>query len=83
MDAQVHEAVGCPRCRETGYRGRVGLFEVMVVSEEIRSLIVARAPAMEIKKMAVSQGMRTLVEDGLNKVRGGETTLGEVARVTG
>jgi type IV pilus assembly protein PilB len=83
MEAQVHEAVGCPRCRDTGYRGRVGLFEVMVVTEEIRSLIVQRAPAMEIKKMAVSQGMRTLLDDGLDKVRGGETTLAEVARVTG
>ncbi|MDX6708390.1 MAG: type pilus assembly protein PilB [Solirubrobacteraceae bacterium] len=83
MDAQVHEAVGCPRCRGTGYRGRVGLFEVMVVTEEIRALIVQRSAAMEIKKMAVSQGMRTLVEDGLDKVRAGETTLAEVARVTG
>jgi len=83
LDVQVYEPGGCPRCRDTGYRGRIGLFEVMTVTEEIRSLIVARAPAGEIKRMAVSQGMRTLVEDGLAKVRAGETTLSEIARVTG
>jgi type IV pilus assembly protein PilB len=76
------EAVGCDDCRGTGYQGRIALFEVMTVSEEIGALVVARAPASEIRRMAVAQGMRTLVEDGLAKVRAGETTLAEVVRVT-
>ena len=80
---EIYEPVGCERCRSTGYRGRIGLFEVMSVSEEIRALIVARAPAGEIAAAAVAEGMTTLHDDGLQKVRGGETTLAEVARVTG
>lgn len=83
MKAEVYEPVGCPRCRNQGYRGRLGLFEVMSVSEEIRSLIVQRAPAGDIGRLAIAQGMRTLREDGLSKVRAGETSLAEVARVTG
>jgi type IV pilus assembly protein PilB len=55
----------------------------MSVSEEIRSLIVQRAPAGDIGRLAIAQGMRTLREDGLSKVRAGETSLAEVARVTG
>ena len=80
---EVFEAVGCPRCRQLGYRGRLGLFEVMPVSDEIRALIVQRAPAGEIARVAVAQGMRTLRDDGLAKVRAGDTSLAEVARVTG
>jgi type IV pilus assembly protein PilB len=83
MKAEVFEPVGCARCRSQGYRGRLGLFEVMTVSEEIRSLIVQRAPAGDIGRLAIAQGMRTLREDGLSKVRAGETSLAEVARVTG
>jgi type IV pilus assembly protein PilB len=82
-EVEVYEAVGCPRCRETGYRGRLGLYEVMTVTDEIRALIVARAPASELAAVAVSQGMRTLAEDGMDKVRAGETTIAEIARVTG
>ena len=80
---EVYEPGGCERCRSTGYRGRIGLFEVMGVSDEIRALVVARAPAGEIAATAISQGMRTLQEDGLEKVRAGHTSLAEVARVTG
>jgi type IV pilus assembly protein PilB len=79
----VYEPVGCSRCRGTGYRGRVGLYEVMLVTEEIRSLIVRQASAAEVTKVAVAQGMRTLREDGLLKARQGLTSLAEVARVTG
>ena len=82
-EVEVYEAVGCSRCRNTGYRGRVGLFEVMVVTDEIRSLIVARAPAHEIAELAVEQGMRQLRDDGFAKVRAGETTLAELGRVLG
>jgi type IV pilus assembly protein PilB len=79
----VFEPVGCSRCRGTGYKGRVGLFEVMLVSEEIRSLIVRRASSAEIEQVAIAQGMRTLREDGLLKARLGLTSLAEVGRVTG
>jgi type II secretory ATPase GspE/PulE/Tfp pilus assembly ATPase PilB-like protein len=81
-EVEAFEPAGCTRCRDTGYRGRVGLFEVMVISEEIRSLIITRASAGEIRRVAIEQGMRPLVEDGLDKVRAGETTLAEIARVT-
>ena len=80
---EIFEPVGCERCRSTGYRGRVGLFEVMGVSEGIRDLIVARAPAGEIAAAAIAEGMTTLAHDGMVKVRAGHTTLAEVARVTG
>ena len=79
----VHEPVGCERCRSTGYRGRVGLYEVMTVTEEIRALILERASAGAIEALAIEQGMRTLRDDGIAKVRSGETSLAEVARVTG
>jgi type IV pilus assembly protein PilB len=81
-EVEVFEPGGCTRCRDTGYRGRVGLFEVMAISEEIRSLIVRRATAGEIRRVAIEQGMRPLIDDGLDKVRAGETTLAEIARVT-
>jgi type IV pilus assembly protein PilB len=79
----VFEPQGCPRCRHTGYRGRIGLYEVMTMSDEIRALVVARAPAGEIARIAVAQGMRRLRDDGLEKVRAGDTSLAEVARVVG
>jgi len=82
-DVEVFEAVGCARCRESGYRGRLGLFEVMIVSDEIRALIVKREPAGVIAEVAIAQGMRTLLDDGLEKVRAGHTTLAEIQRVTG
>jgi type IV pilus assembly protein PilB len=81
-EVAIFESVGCIRCNDTGYQGRSGIYEVMTVTEEIRTLIVARATASEIGRMAVSQGMRTLHEAGLAKVRAGETSLAELARVT-
>jgi type IV pilus assembly protein PilB len=79
----IYEAVGCARCAGTGYRGRVGLFEVMVVSDEVRRLVLERAPASQIAAVAIQEGMRTLREDGLSKVAEGLTSLAEVTRVTG
>ncbi|MDP1850120.1 MAG: ATPase, T2SS/T4P/T4SS family [Solirubrobacteraceae bacterium] len=81
-EVEVFEAVGCPRCGDSGYRGRIGLFEVMTVTDRIRSLIVRHATATEMVQAAVEEGMRPLHEDGLAKVRAGETTLAEIARVT-
>jgi type IV pilus assembly protein PilB len=79
----VYEPVGCTRCGGTGYKGRVGLYEVMAVTEDIRELIIRRAAADEIAAAAVAGGMRRLREDGLDKVRAGVTSFAEIARVSG
>jgi type IV pilus assembly protein PilB len=76
------EAVGCASCGPTGYRGRIGLFEAMPISEEIRALALAREPAARIAETARTEGMRGLREDGLEHVRRGVTSLAEIARVT-
>jgi type IV pilus assembly protein PilB len=83
FDIEAYEPVGCVRCSGMGYRGRIGLFEVMKMSEEISSLALERAPADKIAAVAVRQGMRRLREDGLDKVKSGLTSMAEVARVTG
>ncbi len=82
-DIEAYEHVGCGRCGTSGYKGRIGLYEVMTVTEEIRKLAIARASADEISEVAVHAGMRRLREDGLEKVRLGRTSLTEVTRVTG
>jgi len=74
--------VGCRNCANTGFQGRMAVTEVMVVTEEIELLTLARAPASELRKVAISQGMTTLRQDGLLKVTAGDTTLDEVIRVT-
>jgi len=81
-DAAVFEAGGCIRCGFTGYHGRLGLYEIMPVTEEIRTLLLNRRGLDEIATAAVSAGMRTMRADGIEKVREGLTTLAEVARVT-
>jgi type IV pilus assembly protein PilB len=83
FDMEAYNAQGCPRCNYSGYKGRIGLYEVLSVSEEIRTLALARAPAPEIAEVAVRQGMRLLRDDGLEKVRLGMTSIAEVTRVTG
>jgi type IV pilus assembly protein PilB len=82
-DIEAYEAVGCSRCGHTGYKGRIGLYETMLVTDEIRSLVIERRPSDEIAAAAVRNGMRRLREDGLDKVRAGRTSIIEVARVTG
>ncbi|HEY1777940.1 MAG TPA: ATPase, T2SS/T4P/T4SS family [Solirubrobacteraceae bacterium] len=82
-EVEIFEAAGCSRCRHTGYRGRLGLYEVMDLTEEIASAIVSRATPHEIERIAVGQGMRTLRDDGFAKVRAGATTLVELGRVLG
>jgi type IV pilus assembly protein PilB len=77
------EAVGCARCGGTGYKGRVGLFEVMTVTPEMHQLIVDRASVNAMTELALSQGMRPLREDGMAKVRAGVTSFAEVTRVVG
>ena len=74
---------GCPECSETGYRGRKGLFELLVISEPIRELINMRAPSGVIRGRALELGMRTLREDGIRSVLDGVTTAEEVLKYTG
>ncbi len=83
FDVEAYEPVGCVRCGGMGYRGRIGLFEVMEMSEEIRSLTLQRASANQIAEVAVREGMRRLRSDGLEKVKSGLTSMAEVSRVTG
>jgi type IV pilus assembly protein PilB len=79
---EAYEPAGCGRCNHNGYRGRIGLFSVMPMSDEIKSMTVSRAAESEIAAVAREQGMLTLREDGLNKVRAGITSLEEIARVS-
>jgi type IV pilus assembly protein PilB len=83
LDLEAYEPVGCARCGGSGYKGRIGLYEVMWVSDTIRALAVAREPADEIARAAVHEGMMRLREDGLEKVRRGLTSIAEIARVSG
>jgi type IV pilus assembly protein PilB len=83
VDLEAYEPVGCSRCGGSGYKGRLGIYEVMVVSDEVRRLIVQRAPADDIAAHAVREGMRRLRDDGLEKVHAGRTSIAEVARVVG
>jgi type IV pilus assembly protein PilB len=78
---ELHRPTGCPACANTGYRGRIGLYEVMQMNEEIERLTVERASADAIRAAAAAQGMISLREDGLEKVRMGITSIEEVARV--
>ena len=80
--AEPLEAVGCSRCGGSGYRGRVGVYEVMTVSERIRALILERASVDAMVSVAVGEGMRRLREDGLEKVREGVTSIAEIERMT-
>src|SRR5271168_2164046 len=79
---EVYEAVGCSRCGGAGYRGRLGLYEVMSVSEPIRALILERASVDAMVEIAVGEGMLRLRDDGLVKVREGLTSIAEVERMT-
>jgi type IV pilus assembly protein PilB len=83
LDLEAFEPVGCARCGGSGYKGRIGLYEVMWISDTIRALAVAREPAETIAHAAVHEGMMRLREDGLEKVRRGLTSIAEIARVAG
>ena len=80
--ARFWKGAGCEHCRELGYQGRMGIYELLVVSESVRPLIMNRSPATTIAQRAMEAGMRTLRTDGWNKVRSGVTTIEEVLRVT-
>jgi type IV pilus assembly protein PilB len=78
----VYKGKGCPICNNTGYKGRVGLYEVMPMKEEVKELVLSRASTTEIKKEAIRLGMKTLRQSGIMKVKDGVTTIEEVLRST-
>ncbi|MEW6009420.1 MAG: ATPase, T2SS/T4P/T4SS family [Candidatus Omnitrophota bacterium] len=81
-EVTLYKGEGCLECRKTGFRGRTGIYEILIVSEPIRELILNRASSQQIKKRAIDLGMLTLRQDGWQKALAGITTLDEVIRVT-
>lgn len=79
---KLYEGKGCESCRFTGYKGRTAIYEILVMNEPIRELVLKRSSSDQIKKKALSLGMRTLRQDGWEKIKAGITTPGEVIRVT-
>ena len=79
---QVYKGKGCSLCNNTGYKGRVGLYEVMPMKEEVKELVLSRASTSEIKKEAIRLGMKTLRQSGIAKIKEGVTTIEEVLRST-
>jgi type IV pilus assembly protein PilB len=83
VDLEAYEPVGCRRCAGGGYKGRSGIYEVMMVTGEIQRMALERRPAEEIRTVATREGMRRLRDDGLDKVRDGRTSIAELTRVLG
>jgi len=81
-EIRFYKGKGCDSCNQSGYTGRIGIFEVLEVRDNIRDLISSRANADQIRKVAITNGMTTMFEDGLNKAISGKTTLEEIFRVT-
>ena len=73
---------GCPRCNQTGYKGRIGIFQLLEMSEQLSSLAAKHASREEIERAALGEGMRTLWDDGIAKVAAGLTSIEELARVS-
>lgn len=82
LPATLYRGQGCRRCQGTGYRGRIGIFELMVVTDEIRSLILENTSAGNLRRVAAKQGMRSLRDDGFRHLCEGRTTMEEIVRVT-
>lgn len=81
-DKQFYFGKGCPECSQTGYRGRQGLFEMLLINDRIRELITQRAPTLVLKQKALEMGMRPLRDDGLRAIFDGATTIEEVLKYT-
>jgi len=79
---EIYRGTGCEACLNTGYQGRTGIFELMIMDDTIRNLILKTSDSNTIKREAVNQGMVTLRQDGVMKVLNGTTTAEEVLRVT-
>jgi len=78
----LFQGAGCEKCRQTGYKGRIGLYELMELDDELRDLISRNPPLTELRRAACDRGMRTLRSDGLQKISAGMTTVDEIMRVT-
>lgn len=81
-NAEVMRPVGCDECRKTGYRGRMGIFEIFMIDDDVRHMINNRSSTMLLRQRARELGMRTLREDGVRKVLGGLTSAEEVISIT-
>ncbi|HCF95187.1 MAG TPA: secretion system protein E [Verrucomicrobia bacterium] len=81
-DAVLYHGTGCEKCRKLGFRGRSAIFEILLMTDEVRKLVIERKDASSIKNLALTQGMRTLRDDGWRKMKEGITTLEEVLRVS-
>jgi type II secretory ATPase GspE/PulE/Tfp pilus assembly ATPase PilB-like protein len=79
---RLYKGKGCEVCHDSGYVGRIGMFEVLVVTEELKELIMAREDAASIRKRAIAEGMVTMLEDGIDKAKRGMTTIEEVIKAT-
>jgi type IV pilus assembly protein PilB len=81
-DGMVYKGKGCSACNQSGYKGRIGLYEIMPISPSLRSMILSGASSDEVAKQARAEGMRTLRDDGIDKIRNGVTTIEELMRET-
>ena len=81
-DGEAYKGTGCEKCNSTGYKGRVGLYEVMEITDELRELILVGASALELRRKAIEEGMITLRGSGLRKIKDGVTSVEEVLRET-
>jgi len=79
---KIYKATGCPTCNQNGYRGRTGIYELLLVDDTVRQLALKNVDSSTIKKAAVNNGMRTLLDDGARKIALGETTIAEVLSIT-
>jgi general secretion pathway protein E len=77
-----YRAVGCAQCQGSGYRGRIGIYEVLEVTKEVEEAILQKASASRIRDIAVAGGMHTMLEDGLAKAAAGKTSIAEILRTT-
>ena len=82
VTAPIYHAIGCETCMNTGYRGRQGIYEILLVDDDVRALILAKTDSTMIQKLAMDKGMTTLAREGVAKVLEGVTTIEEVLRVT-
>ena len=80
--AEIYEGKGCRTCNETGFKGRVALYEIMPMSDELKDLVLQGVSAVELKREAIALGMRTLRRSALNKLKEGVTTISEVVRAS-
>lgn len=81
-ELDFYKGKGCSKCLHTGYKGRIGIYELLIPDDKIRNAIISKVPSEDIKKLAISSGMITLMEDGIGKVKEGVTTVEEILRVT-